>query len=115
MTSSKRNIQNLRNLLCVFATLLLLVCKIYAQPNLKSGKYEYTIVSLANKGFGYHITQNKKVVIKQEHIPAIQGIKAFASKADAEKCAKLVVKKLAVSGSLPSISKQELIQLQIKI
>lgn len=115
MAFSKRNIQDLKSLLFFSTALLLIVNLISAQPNLKKGKYQYSIVSLANKGFGYHIKHNNKIVIRQETIPAIQGNKAFATKADAEKCARLVVKKLAAKGDLPSISKEELIQLNIKI
>lgn len=102
-------------LLKIFVVLGLSFYTLKAQPSLKAGNYQYTVVSIAGKGFGYLIKQNKKTVIKQEHIPSIQGIKAFSSKEDAEKCAKLVVKKLAKSGSLPTISKEELIKLNIKI
>jgi hypothetical protein len=115
MAVSKKNIQNLRNLLGALVVFLFFINTTNAQPKLTAGNYQYTIVSLNEKGFGYHITKNNKVVIKQLHIPATQGTKAFASKADAEKCAKLVVKKLAKNGGLPTISKEELLKLNIKI
>ncbi len=45
-------------------------------------------------GWGYTITADNKPFIKQEVIPAIQGFKSFATQADAEKVASLVITKI---------------------
>ncbi|PKG43763.1 DUF4907 domain-containing protein [Psychroflexus sp. MES1-P1E] len=64
-------------------------------------------------GFGYEITNKKKVLIKQNHIPAIQESKPFYSKEDADKVANLVISKLKNKKS-PTVSLKELAILKIQ-
>lgn len=63
-------------------------------------------------GFGYDITADNNILIKQENIPAIQQQKKFISYRQAEKAANVVVKKLN-NRENPSISIEELKKLGI--
>lgn len=103
-----------KTMLCTLFAFLFLV-QLFSQNEKKAGLYKYTIINVGTNGYGYSITKKNKVYIKQEHIPSIQGLKSFASKGDAEKVAKLVIKKLAVSDNLPTITREELVSLRIKI
>ncbi|MDO5980754.1 DUF4907 domain-containing protein [Flavivirga spongiicola] len=67
-----------------------------------------------DNGFGYEITSNKKVLIKQNYIPAIQKNKPFFSEEDADKVACLVINKLKTRNS-PTVSLKELIILKIQL
>ena len=67
-----------------------------------------------DNGFGYEITNNKKVLIKQNYIPAIQENKPFFSKEDANKVASLVINKLK-NRSSPTVSLRELTMLKIQL
>jgi len=58
-------------------------------------------------GWGYTITLGKEIYIKQPMIPVIQGIKTFASEADALKVANLVISKLK-NHQLPALTAEEL-------
>ena len=63
-------------------------------------------------GWGYNIIADHKIYIHQEFIPAIQGNKAFATRADALKTAGLVISKIG-KGKLPYITKKEIDSLKI--
>lgn len=63
-------------------------------------------------GWGYSITVDNKLFIKQDKIPAIQGNKSFATEEDAAKVAELVIKKIAKNEN-PAVTIQELKQLGI--
>lgn len=63
-------------------------------------------------GFGYTISLQNKVLIKQENIPAIQSYKPFCSSRDAQKVAILVKHKISIKES-PTVSLEELKNLNI--
>jgi hypothetical protein len=63
-------------------------------------------------GWGYAITVDNKIFIKQSTIPCIAGDKSFATEADASKVADLVLNKLKTHQK-PSIFKSELEKLGI--
>ena len=63
-------------------------------------------------GWGYSITVDNKLFIRQTQIPAIEGNKGFASQEDAAKVAELVIKKLAKNEN-PAVTKEDLKQLGI--
>ena len=63
-------------------------------------------------GWGYTICINGKLFIKQPYIPAIEGVKGFTTKEDAEKTAQYIVKKLKADQQ-PAITKKELKKLNI--
>lgn len=65
-----------------------------------------------DNGWGYSITVDNKLFIKQAEIPAIRGNKGFASQEDAAKVAELVIKKIAKNQN-PAVTKEELTQLGI--
>jgi uncharacterized lipoprotein YehR (DUF1307 family) len=65
-------------------------------------------------GWGYAIEYKGQTIIKQSIIPVINDSKSFAKKEDAQKLAKLVVKKLQ-QNIPPTVTKNELILLKIKL
>ncbi|MEO9894121.1 DUF4907 domain-containing protein [Aurantibacter sp.] len=67
-----------------------------------------------NDGFGYRILNDKKVLIQQSNIPAIQGEHPFSSRLDAEKAADLVIRKI-LKRENPVVSILELKKLDISI
>lgn len=68
-----------------------------------------------NGGFGYKIFVKDSLIITQENIPGISGSKPFATKADAEKCATLVIEKLQkIDNNFPSVTIEEIEKLGIK-
>jgi hypothetical protein len=79
-------------------------------------KKEYTFKTFptSNEGWGYAILKEGRQVIRQSQIPAVQGNVSFASEADAEKTARLVVSKLN-AGDIPTITKDELTALGIAV
>ncbi len=81
--------------------------------SVKKGVYTYKIISSANQTFGYNVFADGKLIIHQLSIPGINGMNGFKSKADAEKVAKLVKKKLESGNALPSVSHDELKELGI--
>jgi Domain of unknown function (DUF4907) len=64
------------------------------------------------EGWGYGITIDNRLYIKQSTIPALAGTKGFASEKDAEKVAALVINKIKLHKK-PTIFKEELQSLQI--
>jgi hypothetical protein len=64
-------------------------------------------------GFGYDLIADGKPMIHQPHIPAISGLKGFASKADAEKAGMLMKYKIENGIMPPTISMEELDSLKI--
>ncbi|MBX2924331.1 MAG: DUF4907 domain-containing protein [Chitinophagaceae bacterium] len=64
-------------------------------------------------GWGYDIIVDEKMYIHQETIPSIPGNQVFQSKEDAIKTGNLAMKKLVATGRLPSLSKNEIIELGI--
>lgn len=69
-------------------------------------------ITKQESGYGYQILKEKKVLINQPFIPAIQGEKTFKNEADAQKTALLVIKKIGKQ-TLPRISIHELDSMKI--
>ncbi len=65
-------------------------------------------------GWGYTISNDNKILIKQSIIPVISQVKSFESEEDALKVANLVAEKLSQNIS-PSLTKNDLILLKIKL
>jgi len=63
-------------------------------------------------GFGYLITSNNKVIIKQDVIPSIHKNQSFCTFKDANNAANLVLEKL-IQKQNPSISLQDLKKMNI--
>jgi hypothetical protein len=67
----------------------------------------------SGENWGYEIFRDSARYIYQETIPGLQGNQHFSSHNDALKCGELVCRKLR-AGKNPSVSKEELEQLEIK-
>ena len=65
-------------------------------------------------GWGYEIVNRNRIIIHQEFIPCLAGEIPFASKEDAQRTARLVIKKLE-EDKLPTLHKEDLELLKIKI
>lgn len=65
------------------------------------------------KGWGYDLYVNGKKTIHQPTIPAVAGNDSFKTQVQAEAVGKLAANKMIVTGSLPTISVEELISLGV--
>lgn len=73
----------------------------------------FNIIESANHKYGYEIVIGNKIVIRQLTIPCISGIEGFINKLDAEKVARLVIRKLSQCIMPPAVNIQELTSLKI--
>lgn len=73
----------------------------------------YKIIGSDGEGFGYDIFADGKMVIHQPGIPGQPGINGFRTKADSEKVAQLVVRKLKNKEMPPTVSEEELRTLKV--
>jgi hypothetical protein len=96
--------------LCIITFLLGLLIFIFCQKkeNLKVQSIK------VNDGWGYCISKNKKIIIKQTVIPVISKYKSFKTEKEALIVGQLVLKKLETKLS-PTITKNDLILLKIRI
>lgn len=78
-------------------------------------EYTYKIVPSINNTFGYNINKGEKCLIKQLNIPGIPGNNGFKTAEDAEKVAKLVIRKLEKGEMPPSVTSEELKNLKVII
>ncbi len=72
----------------------------------------YAKIVEVDHGYGYHILIGKKLLVKQEFIPAVAGEIPFHTPKDAKKVADLVKEKLT-NKSNPEVSLEELTNLNI--
>ncbi|WP_292010130.1 DUF4907 domain-containing protein [Chryseobacterium sp.] len=70
-------------------------------------------ITKQDSGYGYQIIKNRKIVINQPYIPAINGEIPFKSSEEAQKTAELVVSKIG-KYSLPRVSVHELDSMKIE-
>lgn len=84
--------------------------KVY--PNQKDTSYSYKITR-GEKGYGYEIFHEGKLLIRQPHIPAVEGNQGFSGEKDASTVASFVIEKLKKGISPPSVSTEELTKLGI--
>ena len=75
--------------------------------------YSIQIVKNDTSGYGYEIHSGNKPVISQPVIPAIQGNHAFRTEEDAQKVAGLMKKKMEEGIQPPTITIQELEELDV--
>lgn len=68
-----------------------------------------------SSGWGYEVWQNGAMVIKQEHIPAVQGIHAFSSQEQAQKAAEIIKAKIEQGIFPPTMSIAELQSIGVDI
>lgn len=94
-------------LTCLICSLSIVSCQSpYPQENLSTQIYKVP------GGYGYSISKNGTLVIKQDHIPAIADEQAFSSLKDAKAVANAVVEKLEKNKN-PGITIIELKELGI--
>lgn len=74
----------------------------------------YRIIPSIDNTYGYEILINGKAFIRQKNIPGLAGLAGFKRKKDAEKTARLVLKKLSAGLMPPSVAKHELDSMKIK-
>lgn len=74
----------------------------------------YRIIPSIDNTFGYEILINGKALIRQKNIPGLPGLAGFKRKQDAEKTARLVLKKITTGIMPPSIEKHELDSMKVK-
>lgn len=66
-----------------------------------------------DSGWGYAVYVDDKKLIVQRHIPVIEGFHQFDTQCDALHCGKLVVLKMIKGEMPPSITRQDLIDMNI--
>lgn len=93
-------------------TILLLFLSLFAACNKQPEKTVATIKTPT--GWGYTISQNNKIIIKQSIIPVIDKNISFQSEQDALKVGQLVLEKLNNDLS-PTITKNDLNLLSIQL
>jgi hypothetical protein len=81
---------------------------------LANGDTTYRIISSAGNTYGYDIMVKGRLLVHQPTIPGMPGNKGFARKSNAEKVARLVMKKIQKGLMPPTIEKRELDSLKIK-
>ncbi|MCS3531823.1 DUF4907 domain-containing protein [Chryseobacterium sp. JUb7] len=79
----------------------------------KNKDFDVKVTRQTSGGYGYQILKNKKILINQPYIPAIQGEKTFKNETDAHKTAELVMSKIH-RYSLPKVSIHELDSMKIE-
>jgi hypothetical protein len=77
-------------------------------------KYLSKIIYNDSIGYGYDIFANDKMYIHQPHIPGISGNRGFKNGEDAQKVSELMIEKLNNNIIPPTITIEELNQLNIK-
>lgn len=75
----------------------------------------YKIINSEQNTFGYDILDHNRPMIHQPSVPAMPGNKGFATKQDAVAVAKLVIQKINKNIMPPSVTPQELKNLNIKL
>lgn len=73
----------------------------------------HRIIDAPNGTFGYEILADGKLLVRQTNVPGQPGTSGCATKADAENLATLVAEKVKRGEMPPTVTKEELIQLNI--
>jgi len=73
----------------------------------------FKIINTANNTYSYDVFMNDKLFIHQSSIPALPGNEGFKSKEDAEKVARLVMKKIKQGEFPPTVTTNELKKLKV--
>jgi len=97
------------NKIILYGTLPVLLLAASCKPQPSSADKVYVTVKTfpSGNGWGYNILTNDTVYIHQETIPAVQGLKPFATEAEAKTTGTLVVNKI-LKGKHPTVTIREL-------
>ena len=87
--------------------LITLIVTVFFQIKSNANSSYNTRIYTVNMGYGYEISLDNKILIKQDIIPAISDQHTFCTQEDALKIANLVVTKLKNKQN-PRITKEEL-------
>lgn len=96
----------MRKKIIIFAVLIVASILFIKLSNILSNEYDLETYKV-EKGWGYNILKDNKVIIKQDLIPGIPVKKPFATENDAVIVGKLMIEKLK-NKKRPSISHKEL-------
>ena len=108
-TQIRKNFSSIFNLYLItflLGTIIFVFCKKEENLKVKSIK--------VNSGWGYTISNNDKIIIKQTIVPVVSQYKSFQTENEALSVGQLVMNKLE-SNLAPTITKNDLILLKIKI
>ena len=75
--------------------------------------YTYKIIPSINNTWCYDIYKNSKMLIHQTNIPGLPGNEGFKKKSDAEKVARIVIKKLENGEMPPCVTVDEMNKLKV--
>jgi len=75
--------------------------------------YQFIVITSINNTWGYDIIKDNKLFIHQTCIPGLPGNEGFKRKSDSEKVAKLVIEKLEKGEMPPSVTLEEMKELNI--
>lgn len=78
-----------------------------------SGRYTVTPFLNDTLGWGYSILEGDKMIVNQPHIPAVSGLKGFASKEKAKRAGEEVAFKLEQGIMPPSLTIEEMKALHV--
>ena len=84
------------------------------KPRPKIEKYTFKVIPAAENTFGYEISDQGKIIVRQKTIPSLPGNKGFKTKDDAEKCALLVISKLSRNIMPPTVTPKEIDSIGIR-
>lgn len=73
-----------------------------------SDEITYRLIYKENTGWGYQVFKGAKMLINQEHIPAVQGVKGFDTEEQAETTVKHLIERIKKGDPRPTLSVQEL-------
>ena len=73
----------------------------------------FHVIKAPGNTYGYEILINGKVIIRQQNIPGRPGINGFKERTHAEKIARLVLEKLRMGITPPTIEENELYKLNV--
>lgn len=111
----------------LFCYIFLFVCNAIVAQNIsqhlkntvastpEKSSLSYQIINAPESTFGYDILDHNRMMVHQPSIPGLPGNKGFSKKADAEKVAKLVISKISRNIMPPTITKNEMDSLHIKL
>lgn len=80
---------------------------------LKNDSYSSKLIFDENIGWGYQIFKGAKLLINQNHIPAVQGVKGFSSKEKAQKTIDYIMPLLESGVFPPTITPEILDSLNV--
>ena len=78
-----------------------------------NSKLSYTIIDAPGKTYCYDVYADGRLVIHQGSAPGLPGNHGFATKADAEKVAQLVISKIKKGEMPPAVSIEEMKKLRV--